>query len=88
MEQDRFYAKLSELILRIQEEYDRTNDLWAALLETNDFGDLNMGKIRVKHYSDTPGLNDQTKSYRDFIADNLHEYKSRWMIPTSTLHTE
>ena len=73
MEQDRFYAKLSELILRIQEEYDRTNDLWAALSGSNDVRDLNMGRIRVRHCSDTPDLNEQTKAYRDFIADNLDE---------------
>lgn len=73
MEQDRFYPKLSELILCIQGEYDRTNALWATLSASNDFRDLNMGKIRVRHYSDTPYLNERTKAYRDFLADNLDE---------------
>lgn len=67
MEQNVFYNKLSELVLRVQEEYDRTNALWDALSESGGHSRPNMGKIRVKHYSDTPDLHDQTEAYRIFI---------------------
>lgn len=69
METDYFFERLSNLIDRVETEYERVNTMW--LQETEQ--PQNLSKIRVKHYPDTPALEEQTDEYRRFLAYHLDD---------------
>lgn len=64
-------CRLHRPIEDVQREYDRTTALWKILAESQAIGPVNLRKVRVKHFPDTPGLREQTLLYRDFVSNNL-----------------